>query len=407
MTTNRTEPIPSQQQKMSDEHESAQETCLRARRLWLDNADLALVEAAYRTALMATKTIQTMDNRKKKRKIVQVLSQRDYRSAGEKMALLLCQSGRAERATAGLQSLGYSCRLARHVLDYPLEANNNNNHNNQDILISSYSGTVTPCPCRIYDHFLSATELQHLQTVFLHPSANYWTDHQYHVEPPSPYFSYLIPTKDFDKYGFIGRLMKKVYNHLVTEDFKLLKRCTCVEMWAHNRPHASGHQLHFDSDDEGRGGVRNPIISTILYLTDNSCGGPSLVTNQTLVDTELASQGWLAHPKKARLVAFDGRVLHGVIPGKGQGSQRRVTLMFAFWRDIKVRKGNTPGAARSFPTTGSWTTTLRKDVQVDPVAANAVATNPIALDHVYEKLDGKVWTKSMGLPDYDQVFQGF
>ena len=377
---------------MSDEHKTAQETCLEARQLWLNNADLDLVEAAYRKALMATKTIETKERRK--RKTVQALSQRDYRSAGERMALLLCQSGRAERATAGLESLGYSCRLASRVLDYPLVPR-------EDIPSSPSSH----CPCRIYDHFLSAAELQHLQSAFLNPSASYWTDHEYQVEPPSPYFSYLIPAKDFEKYGFIGKLMKKVHNHL-KEDFKLLKASTCVEMWAHNRPHASGHQLHFDSDDEGRGGVRNPIISTILYLTGDS-GGPSLVTNQKLVDTELASKGWLAHPKQARLVAFDGRVLHGVIPGKGQGSQRRVTLMFAFWRDIKVRKGNIPGAARPFPTTGGWTKTLRKDVKVDSVAANAVAEDPIALDHVYEKLDGKVWTKTMGLPDYDQVFQGF
>src|SRR4051812_969890 len=42
---------------------------------------------------------------------------------------------------------------------------------------------------------------------------------------------------------------------------------THAEWWAHCRPHASGHQLHFDSDDEGRGGVRNPSVSTVLYLS--------------------------------------------------------------------------------------------------------------------------------------------
>jgi hypothetical protein len=31
------------------------------------------------------------------------------------------------------------------------------------------------------------------------------------------------------------------------------------------------------SDDEGRGGVRNPLVSTVIYLTD-SIGGPTLVT---------------------------------------------------------------------------------------------------------------------------------
>ena len=33
-----------------------------------------------------------------------------------------------------------------------------------------------------------------LQSVFLDPQASYWTDHNYTVEPPSPYFSYLIPS---------------------------------------------------------------------------------------------------------------------------------------------------------------------------------------------------------------------
>ncbi len=40
-----------------------------------------------------------------------------------------------------------------------------------------------------------------------------------------------------------------------------------AEWWAHCRRHPAGHQLHFDSDDEGTGGVRNPIISTVIYLT--------------------------------------------------------------------------------------------------------------------------------------------
>jgi len=377
--------------KLSTSIKSAVEICREARTLWLDNGNLETVETMYREALLATKTIQTKEG---KRKRVQALSKEDYQSAGERMALLLCQSGRAERAHAGLSSLGYSCRLASHVLDYPLIAS------------KSYQRIAHDhCPCRIYDNFLSETELQHLQSTFSDPSASYWVDHGYEVEPPSPYFSYLILQKDFENHGFIGKLMKKVHHHL-RKDFKMLKATTCVEMWAHNRPHASGHQLHFDSDNEGRGGVRNPIISTILYLTGDS-GGPSLVTNQKLADTELASKGWLSHPKQARMVAFDGRVLHGVIPGKGQGSDRRVTLMFAFWKNIKVRKGEGPGAARPFPKSGKWTKMLQENVNVDTQALQVIAEEPIALDHVYEKLDGKVWTQDMGLPDYDAVFQGF
>ncbi len=27
--------------------------------------------------------------------------------------------------------------------------------------------------------------------------------------------------------------------------------------------------MHFDSDDEGRGGIRNPIVSGVVYLTSD------------------------------------------------------------------------------------------------------------------------------------------
>jgi hypothetical protein len=112
----------------------------------------------------------------------------------------------------------------------------------------------------------------------------------------------------------------------------------------------AGHQLHFDSDDEGQGGIRHPIITAIVYLSDNthaapnnttsrpdssssdssshctawgpskaascSCsgqswvGGPTLMTDQVL-GGPLASQGWLAYPATNRVVFFDGRYLHG------------------------------------------------------------------------------------------------
>lgn len=127
--------------------------------------------------------------------------------------------------------------------------------------------------------------------------------------------------------------------------------CSCCALVA-------GHQLHFDSDDEGQGGVRHPIITAIVYLSDNtspaqrqpgcrdshgaagaglgsgtvrscccgacgagqagSCvcvqqewvGGPTLMTDQVL-GGPLATQGWLAYPATNRVVFFDGRYLHG------------------------------------------------------------------------------------------------
>jgi hypothetical protein len=113
----------------------------------------------------------------------------------------------------------------------------------------------------------------------------------------------------------------------------LLRCCACA-----------GHQLHYDSDDEGQGGVRNPIFTSVLYLAPNTAttrntssntsedapngavsssssakqqpeqqpfvGGPTLVTDQ-LLGGPLATKGWLAYPATNRFTMFDGKYLHG------------------------------------------------------------------------------------------------
>ncbi len=402
------------------------------------------------------------------------LTREQFVQAGEKLALILCQSGRSKKAKKGLSSMGFTCRLAKRVLDYPYpmdgELQRNDEYNGSIEIRADGTRLVTDeskpvrsdsPPCQIIDGFLSTLELNRLRSIFESPTANYWTEHNYAVEPPSPYFSYVIPlsgivdnnqhmqeikkSKDNEQesnhnYGFLGDLLRKIVTcPLLDKKFPKLSNAAFVEMWAHNRPHASGHQMHFDSDDEGRGGVRNPIISSILYIstgrsgsanadTNNAdvkerpAGGPSLVTNQKLSDTRLATRGWLAHPKPHRLVAFDGRYLHGVVPGKGVQEGRRVTLMFAFWQDIRIRIGSGHGSARPFPTNetslGSddgnvqdWAKRLidplEQDINGENQYKSCTITNPIELDSVYETLDGKPWKRGMGMPSYEQVFQGF
>ena len=56
-----------------------------------------------------------------------------------------------------------------------------------------------------------------------------------------------------------------------------------VEWWVHLRPHSNGHQLHFDSDEtaiEHGQQPRHPIVSSVLFVSDDAIGGPTLVTNQ-------------------------------------------------------------------------------------------------------------------------------
>ena len=396
---------------------TASEKCKEARKLWLSAIsldDLDQVEALYKEALNAKRTDQTpaVSPRKKKRKLQRYaeLSAQEYRQAGERLSLLYCQSGRTQKAKKGLDYLGFVCRLSKNVLDYPSSRRSDRSNGNR-------SKASSPIPCVIYDSFLNSEELSHLRSVFASPGASYWTSHNYEVEPPSPYFSYVISLKKDRNHlegSFVDSLARKVWKFpALRQRFPSIVDATHVELWAHNRPHASGHQMHFDSDDEGRGGVRNPIVSTILYVCAEG-GGPSIVTNQQLDSVNLANKGWLAHPKPSRLVAFDGRVLHGVVPGKGVSKikeGRRVTLMFAFWKKIKIRNESSPGSARPFPLNepnAKWAIALSdRTVRVETKYSDVKEQKPIELDNVYERLDGSAWKKADGMLDYEQVFQGF
>mmetsp|Transcript_21368 Transcript_21368/g.31780 ORF Transcript_21368/g.31780 Transcript_21368/m.31780 type:complete len:398 (-) Transcript_21368:4464-5657(-) len=388
--------------------DTPEELCAKARKLWLnDPRQLDRVEEMYRTALLATKKVRQRSNKFRR---IQALAKPDYRAAGEKMALILCQSGRSSRAKDGLAALGFNCRLADCALNYPMSEKE----------ASQLAGTDTQhSPCLIYDNFLSPDELLKLRQIFQNPKASYWRDHNYRVEPPSPYFSYVYHLRKDSTKTFLGSLARRIQRHC-RNAFPEIRRAKYVELWAHCRPHATGHQLHFDSDNEGRGGdVKNPICSTVLYLTDG-CGGPSIITNQRLSDQHLATSGWLAHSAARRLVAFDGSVLHGVIPGKGApspsaGKQKnhRVTLMLAFWREIRIRDDESGrfGAARSLPAKANWSIPLLQPTTSNNDDFNSLGcsrqVDPIFLPHVYEDLDGQRLPKDQALPSYDTVFQGF
>jgi hypothetical protein len=418
-----------------------QQACNEARLLWLDKdtTDLTVVENIYRSIWEECCTLID-DNARRKSKVLNHVRQQ----AGERLSMLLLQSGRHDEATNILIDLGYTCRLSSAVLNYPTLEPADREHASTSTAGSSCAETI---PCRIHDNFLTANELECFQSIFQDPNADYWTDHKYAVEPPSPYFSYLLPLSNSAKsntalksdFGIMGQILERIRD-LVAEWKPLVHQCTYVEMWAHNRPHATGHQLHFDSDNEGIGdAIRNPLVSTILYLSGGGVGGPSLITNQRRTSRHLADQGWYIPAVCNRLVAFDGKVLHGVVPGKGsaiipicsttefpftpqQQHPRRVTLMLAFWKRIHVRELPTPGAARPFPTSGSrtWATQLLRSPSSLPSTTNnegaptealfkrsLVPVVPATLEPIYETVHGEPWTRRMGIPEYDCVFQGF
>jgi len=219
-----------------------------------------------------------------------------------RLVLLLCQENQNDTASRYLSAHGYTYRLSSPVLRYQKpEKNLRKKTANQSV--DKFVQAV--------DGALPATMLEHMKDVFGNQS-QFWVEHDYNSETTG-YFSYLHslnsePENSMDQ--IIHHLHKIAIHH-----FPAVKDAKFAEWWAHCRAHPSGHQLHFDSDDEGRGGVRNPIVSTVICV-EGGVGGPTLVTTQKISDNKLAKNGWLVFPEDNRFVMFDGSVLHGVIPGR-------------------------------------------------------------------------------------------
>ena len=103
---------------------------------------------------------------------------------------------------------------------------------------------------------------------------------------------------------------------------KGLSSAQFAELWTHKRPVTGGfHQLHFDSENEGIGGVKNPVATMVLFLPhasevpDVAAGeeaalaeetsaekkrdvAPTLVTNQvygSVEETTGSARGTLAY----------------------------------------------------------------------------------------------------------------
>jgi len=162
--------------------------------------------------------------------------------------------------------------------------------------------------------------------------------------------------------------------------------------------------------------VRNPIVSCVLYLDvggsdEAPVGGPTLVTDQFLAGSEgkLASKGWLVRPRLNRLAVFNGKLLHGVIPGAGPtpvAGGRRITLMIAFWRTIETKPPPLPryGACMPFPPPpnaehAAWAAELEAEAEEGDdegqeqeqqlLSAERVEAAPHALPRVWEDVSAK------------------
>ena len=146
----------------------------------------------------------------------------------------------------------------------------------------------------------------------------------------------------------------------------------------------------------------------MVCLSPKGVGGPTLVTDQTSGDTTPAASGWLVHPRYGRLTVFDGRFLHGVVPGRGAppggAAARRITFMLAFWPDIETRPGEAPGAARPPPVRGLDVPPPTKAERGAGGQRRGRAVRPARVAPVWETLAG---APAEGLlPSYDECFVG-
>ena len=327
-----------------------------ARQIWLrttSSTALTDIENVYRVRLgiaashAVPSTVAAAADRGREAAPSRSTNEEDVSLIWNRFYLLLAQSGRDDELAKFLRRRDIQARLARRVLNYPDAPE-----------LPPQLGDGSPAlPCAVVDGAMSPWATEALWDTFGESTMPYWTMHDYSVEPPSRYFSFVLPLLDStapvgarqadncpskttaagansclewwrttsngvgNPLGALGELVRAVVRAAVEAgyvDERDPDRCPrFAELWAHNRPHATGHQMHFDSDDEGAGGVRNPLAGSIYYLSSSPCGGPSLVTDQAFGATAMATQGWLCWPKRNRLMVFDGRMLHGVVPGKG------------------------------------------------------------------------------------------
>jgi len=128
--------------------------------------------------------------------------------------------------------------------------------------------------------------------------------------------------------------------------------CIGVEYWARAQPSSSGMHFHFDRDAGRPDQMRTPLTSSILYLSD--AGGPTVIFNARAGSRTIPSFVSTIFPKRGRLSAFDGALLHGVYPGR-PSRWPRVAMFMNWWSsrpkaarslDPYIRKHKTDGSPR-------------------------------------------------------------
>ena len=219
---------------------AAEARVMLAQAVWdaaADDADLKRVESLLVEAVSIAKESKSAPE------------QAALEKARSKLALLLCQAGRDAEAETLLLEAGFSYRLSDQVLRGVGDPGGADDAAERDRIAA------------IFDDAFPADMLAMLQEVFK-PRGAYWSEHDYHA-PERGYFSYIHEIGGAPPRSGVEQVIAHL-QRLAAARFPAVRGATKAEWWAHCRPHPSGHQLHFDSDDEGHGGVRNPIATSVM-----------------------------------------------------------------------------------------------------------------------------------------------
>jgi len=311
-----------------------------------------------------------------------------------------------------LSKLGYKLRLSKLSFGYPIC-----NCNRQQKRYNNTQPTASsPISAVVIDDILPLSIFNALQHAY-RPESKYWSELYSKVNsatttekknqftshnitlPPSNIntSSQSLPSSILEQVAILVQQQLK-------DEFPEIRHATSVEVWTHKRPPDGEHQLHYDMDEirlwkhrkgsvnqgedrakrqktnpKSNDGISCPIVSCVLtvniptkQLGCSICGktgnsNPTIVCNQSILDrgsTDSFNVGCLCYPYPNRLLAFEGSLLHGVIPGIPQESSatsdndesssdedsyymhtsktspvnddvnQRVTLMLGFWKDV-------------------------------------------------------------------------
>ena len=328
-----------------------------------------------------------------------------------RLILLLLQQGRTEEAIPLLVDGGWKYHLAPWIL-------------HPDVSDQKFGSQEDGFPGCVFDDAIPEGFLQHLQDL-LCPESEFWTEHGYNEISGSSEVGYFSYVQDLagEAQNTLDLVIRYIWELLKKTHLFALEEATVAEWWAHKRPHGCGHQMHYDSDNEGIGGVRNPICSCIIYVNAPGVGGPTVVTNQKLSNTQLGTKGWLVTPKRGRLAAYDGTHFHGVVPGCGKAVSetkepteglRRVTFMIAFWKEIQKRPfgpDGLPGSSRPVPASDvemgkkKYTWRQRLALPLEAGSCTPIATYPVCRMPVWTEVNGGDVGEGVALPGIQECFQ--